>query len=55
MTRYDVEVEVIQTFALEIEADSEEQAEEQAMSTYYTNAGILVDEVVNMVTVEEAE
>ena len=52
MPLYKVEVEVIQSYELEVEADSHEDAEEIAHATYYID-GIIVDELVNQIDTDE--
>lgn len=55
MTTYNVEVEVHQFYTMEIEADSEDEAEEIAHRSYYSNDAVMTDEVVNSINVEEAD
>ncbi len=54
MPLYKVEVEVIQSYEIEVEAESHEDAEEIAHATYYID-GIIVDELVNQIDTEEIE
>ena len=51
MPTYEATVTVEQTWVIEIEADSDEDAQEIAHSTYYN--GVVVDETIEGIETEE--